>query len=1120
MVTATDITIEHYQRPEVQEIIAKFAMLGDGAWRALNGDFHRWYRYSDNDQARLLNAIEDYDHLTSQFRTLYQTLNVFDPSLWMVGRPRDEITSDNPLGTPADTVAYTLGVDIDKGHGCEIEILETREAVESAAQFLVDYLKERGIHESVWNLFSGGGIYVEIHHEICRPKSSTSENRQEFFEKLTDRYNRFIAHVSEEFFKKHPEHAGKVKFDALNNSKRVFKCILSVHRSKPYAVTPLNRDDIKIDLERAHLPLREDMIAEAREWYSTYDPAERESLLKLLDEFKEDKEKKQAAHHFKEIWRSPTKIEAEKFPPCIKHIIDKENPSEGKTRCTAILSTFLYQMGWDEEEAWILVKDVSDRNDLDNAWHIFESCYGRINCPSCDTIKNDATGYPHLGLKGIWACPAECLSQSRKWPGDYNYNSSSKNKKHSKAREILADLNERIKEDPGIVYESEIFDALQEIYETDPREWERIKKILRTNKISSRDLIAAFKDEIEEITITETPFIKVDNKLAEMVVQDGVAKFAVYDMTTGDITYVPELLINSTRVVPPWNDKVFVKGYIILPSKAEEYGDELALYEEIKTFIHKYVDVSPGYESIAAFYPMVTWVYDVMAAILYLRVKGDWVVGKSRFLDTFRVLCYRAIAMTGAMSEAPIFRLLEKWFGTPILDEADYGKNDTAANAMEKILICGFERNKPIYRCDTDDPKCVDPFDPFGPKVIATRYEFRDKALESRCFTEVLKETNRNLPELGPEFYEEGQRLRNKLLMYRFRSRTKIQDRVNKGIVKNFDITGLPKRIQQAAKPISIVIADHPLLLAQLKSFLEEKVKELVLEAAETIEGHLIDFLAGIPPIDKNLRIDGDSIEENVYFLWDVRYEDVIEPIKNSMIINKLSKRKVMTAGNSLGLKTHRSRIGNAQKRRIICEKTLFDALKSRYIPSEIEPKNPTDLDDYGPYGPDADYWNLYIIWDYVNFERDDGDDSDARKGGGHKKCAISHVDTPPGDPTLLPIFYNNSRGGSLSPLSPLESDAQLLGGAPNVASPLSPLSPPLGNIEQELEDASKRLKDKEEHFRTPSEDEINVRFLKDYRSRDKNLNDILYEAGKIYTFWRPQGEGYIRNDLAEEVTA
>ena len=435
--TARDLTIEHYRRPEVREIISKFALPGEGAWRSLNGDFHAWYRYSkEGGLARLINAKEDYDEVTNAYRTLYQTLNVFDPSLWMVARPKDEITSDNPLGTPADTIAYTLGTDIDKGHSCDIENLETKQAVEAAAQFLVDYLKEHGIHESVWVLFSGGGIYVEIHHEIC--KLNTIEGRSEFFEMVTDCYNSLIAHVSEEFFEVHPEYIGRVKYDALNNSKRVFKSILSIHKKKPYAVTPLNRDSIKIDFERARVPLKDDMITEARAWYSTFDPAEREPLLKLLNGFKEVEEgKKQSKHHFKEIWTSSFKVDAKYFPPCIKHIIDVENSGEGKTRFTAVLSTFLYQVGWGEEDAWNLVKAVSDRNGLGNADHIFDSCFGRMSCPSCQKIQSDGAGYPHLGLKGLGACRPE--EECNRWPGEYAVAYALGDMQAAKENELKAD---------------------------------------------------------------------------------------------------------------------------------------------------------------------------------------------------------------------------------------------------------------------------------------------------------------------------------------------------------------------------------------------------------------------------------------------------------------------------------------------------------------------------------------------------------------------------------------------------------------------------------------------------------------------------------------------------------
>lgn len=419
MDTATDITIEHYQRPEVKEIITRFTENEDCTWRALNGDFNTWYRYSNDGMARLLNTDQDYDYITSRYRTLYATLNVFDPGLWTDGRQRAAITADNPLGSPKETAAYTLGVDIDKGHGRDIEDVSTKTAVEAAARFLVDYLKSQGIHQSVWVSFSGGGIYVEIHHELCRPK--TIEGRAEFYGMATDCFNRLIQHVSEEFFKVHPEHVGWVKFDALNNSKRVFKCILAIHKSKPYAVTPLNRDAINIDFERARVPLADDMVAEAGAWYSSYDPAEREPLLKTLDEFREtEEERKRSERHFSEIWRSSIKIDDEHFPPCMRHIITEANDGEGKTRFAAVMASFLYQMGWDEDEAWTLIKGISGRNGLSDAEHIFDSCFGRISCPSCKTIKEDGAGYPHLGLNGLGACrPTEGCDR---WPGDYSIN--------------------------------------------------------------------------------------------------------------------------------------------------------------------------------------------------------------------------------------------------------------------------------------------------------------------------------------------------------------------------------------------------------------------------------------------------------------------------------------------------------------------------------------------------------------------------------------------------------------------------------------------------------------------------------------------------------------------------
>lgn len=540
--------------------------------------------------------------------------------------------------------------------------------------------------------------------------------------------------------------------------------------------------------------------------------------------------------------------------------------------------------------------------------------------------------------------------------------------------EMIKDLPEKLKVDAGAVYEPEIFEIIQEIYDIDPHRWERVKTILNKFRISVKALTNKFKSESEEDEqVFETPFVELGKgKFAEMVLQNGIAKFAVYDPVTDKVEYLPELQMDGIRIIPPVDDEIFKKGYVTLPSIAEEYGNEITLYNEIKTFTHRYLEVSEDYESISGFYPMLTWVYDVMSVIAYLRAKGDWGVGKSRFLDVFKVLCYRSIATTGAMSEAPIFRIMDKWKGTMIMDEGDLGKSKDSRAAMEKILVCGFERGKPIIRCNPNKPEGVNVFDPFGAKIIATRFEFRDKALESRCLSEIMKEGLRtDVPiELPPEFYEEALHLRNKLLMYRFKNRAKIKARSERGDIP-IDLTGIPKMLRQVARPISVVIADHPDLLDNLKSFMEGKAKMMVAEAAETTEGHLVHVLAN------NANY---TSEDRTRYQWGLTYTDVLEAIKKESGNYKLTLNIIKSRGNSLGFKTERG--GKMRQRLITCDIPLFENLKRRYVRTDIETTEEDRPQESTPAKGGADV----------------ADGRDAELGAGYNKCA--QTDQPSGKPS------------------------------------------------------------------------------------------------------------------------
>ena len=276
--SATELTIEHYLRPEVKEVVLRYC-LGEHGARALNADEH-WYRGTDDiNHTVALRGPADYTDTIKRGRTLYATLDILEQAIFeqdskwdkKAGRP------ETPLGTLAECLAFTLSTDID-GIG-DIRSLAVKQAVEAAAQFHVDYLRERGIEKSVYCLYSGGGIYVHLHHGLFAVDVGntdlTPEARKEEYQILCKAYNQIIGEISQAFFREHPEHIGRVKFDQLNNQKRTFKTIFSLHKRLPYAVIPLDPTAIKISFEKASLPLSDEVLLEGAQWYQATPPRKR-----------------------------------------------------------------------------------------------------------------------------------------------------------------------------------------------------------------------------------------------------------------------------------------------------------------------------------------------------------------------------------------------------------------------------------------------------------------------------------------------------------------------------------------------------------------------------------------------------------------------------------------------------------------------------------------------------------------------------------------------------------------------------------------------------------------------------------------------------------------------------
>lgn len=405
--------------------------------------------------------------------------------------------------------------------------------------------------------------------------------------------------------------------------------------------------------------------------------------------------------------------------------------------------------------------------------------------------------------------------------------------------------------------------------------------------------------------------------------------------------FVPSIAVGD-KTFMPINDDALQEGAILLPEKPEEYGSLGNLINEIRSHIHTYLDISEDYEIFATYYILLTWVYDRVDTLPYLRALGDTGTGKSRFLDVIGRLCYKPCIVSGAITPAPIYRMIRKWRGTIILDEADF-RDSSEKNEVITILNCGFERGRPVIRCNMDRPDELEFLPTFSPKVFSTRYPFRDKALESRCLTEQMAETSRrDIPSvLSKKFYKDEMSLRNKLLLFRFRYRNSI----NTENVENLNLGEIEPRLKQATSSFAALFSNISELMQRFRQFLEKYNQELVEERASTFEGVIVNTIF-------SLREEGKE---------DISSSDIAERIEEDYGIKRPDFRVVGKYLRSLRIKTYQKRIESVKKRCIAWDRDLMERLKKRYCP-QVNDTNGTDgtdgtlknLNKNVPLGPSA----------------------------------------------------------------------------------------------------------------------------------------------------------------------
>ena len=372
---------------------------------------------------------------------------------------------------------------------------------------------------------------------------------------------------------------------------------------------------------------------------------------------------------------------------------------------------------------------------------------------------------------------------------------------------------------------------------------------------------------------------------------------------------------HSEDLIPYSASNTLIKNKVVLfPSKPEDYGTQEELVAEIQTFIHRYVDVSEAFERIATYYVLFSWVYDAFNELPYLRVRGDYGSGKTRFLLVVGSITYKPIFGSGASTVSPIFHLLDRFGGTLVIDEADFRFSDEKADII-KILNNGNVRGFPVLRSEVNKAGEYNPraFHVYGPKIIATRRDYQDKALESRFITEDMgqRKLRSDIPiNLPPTYQDEARALRNKLLMYRFHNRMRLK--ANAELVDH----SLEPRLNQVFVPLLSIIDDEG-VCEELKGIAREHHEKRIAERGHSIEAQLLTVIRHLLSHSTGIGVSVGDITRQFVVAYGSDYERKI----THKWIGTLIRTK-------LHLKTQKS---NGRFVVPVTEKEKLDRLYERY---------------------------------------------------------------------------------------------------------------------------------------------------------------------------------------------
>jgi hypothetical protein len=423
------------------------------------------------------------------------------------------------------------------------------------------------------------------------------------------------------------------------------------------------------------------------------------------------------------------------------------------------------------------------------------------------------------------------------------------------------------------------------------------------------------------------------DKYYNQIKEENSYSFVVFNEEGNIIESVKELIINEPdkpiKILPApqiaeRKTDLLLQEFgesdpIKFPGYPMDFDRPIDLFNEIRSFIHRYVELKELDEILITIYVIQSSVFDLVKKFTFplLHVLGPYGRGKTRLLTVINYIIPYSLYTDDI--KAPAVKRVAQLYN-PVLVVDEKGQMDSDLRA---ILNARYNRNAMILNANKEIQKGFAGIIAYripGPMILAGREVFNDPAIESKSFQvnmnfELSREDiPRNLKgDILTNFIKDAEIIRAKLMSFRIKYFKKINDLINQEPewLKEYEKIAEP-RLYELISSLSDILNIIPELELDIRKIIEQQIIQNVLVAQETPEGIIAKILIDIIKdwVNGKEKEDPSQEVENIkeYEINGKKYKGIYL----KAVYNEIGENYKQVTGrilSQIGLNTDRPRI-------------------------------------------------------------------------------------------------------------------------------------------------------------------------------------------------------------------